>query len=309
MLFQWPSLHQIVYRVMRLRRLVAVAVMVPMLALIAMSLLSPAALPADLATMAVAGIAALVIGHVVLFPNVTLETLALSIAATLLVCAMPAIMAAAAWAPAAQQTGALVILIGFAFALAGFLVLLLENLMAWMFYAGPAIKRVMTARIDLPCSPQVAFQQFTLRPDTRRGRILTGPADDNGFFDVAVAHAAAEAMHPDHAAVVRVDAKVLESSPARHDVMLLTAEGAVTVTSQSFAATPEGCTVEVRDMPGDFTLGMYAIYWLTDQQADNLTEMSDPITGQTPRANGIAHQTSLMAVAGAVLSPRAPMAD
>ena len=167
----------------------------------------------------------------------------------------------------------------------------------------------MTERMALPCSAAVAFQQFTLRPNVRRGRILTGQVDDNGFFDVAVATAAAEVLTPDEAHCVRVDAKVLHSSGDRHDVMLLTRDGAVTVTSLCFAPSRDGCEVTVRDMPGDFTLGMYLLFWLTDQQADNLTEMADPITGQLPRANGIAHQVSLMSVAGALLSPRAPMVD
>jgi hypothetical protein len=67
--------------------------------------------------------------------------------------------------------------------------------------------------------------------------------------------------------------------------------------------------MEVIDMPGDFTVGMHALFWLTDQQADNLTEMTDIILGQETRANGLAHGASLLSVAGALLSPRQPVAN
>ena len=62
-------------------------------------------------------------------------------------------------------------------------------------------------------------------------------------------------------------------------------------------------------MPGDFTLGMHAMYWLTDQQADNMTECADTILSEPARANGLSHGVSLLSLAGAVLSPRAPVAD
>ena len=60
------------------------------------------------------------------------------------------------------------------------------------------------------------------------------------------------------------------------------------------------------EMPGDFTLGMHAMYWLTDQQADNMTECADTILSEPARANGLAHGVSLLSLASAVLSPRAP---
>ena len=305
MLFQLPTLNQAIYRVMRLRRLIAVAVAVPFVTLLALSWMDPSVLTAAEASVAILGLTAVIVAHTVLFPNVTLETLALSFALTTLVVLMPLISALSLWAPVAQQSGAFALLVMFAVAMTGLLVVLLHILLGSLTYGGPVLRRVLHMRQALPCSKDVAFQQLALRPATRRGRVLTGPVDDNGFFDVAVALAGPEGAE-DH---VRVDAKVLETSDDRHDVMLLTRSGAMTVTSLGFTETKDGCVVDVRDMPGDFTLGMYAMFWLTDQQADNLTEMTDGLFGRDPRANGLAHHGSLMAVAGAILSPRAPMVD
>lgn len=305
MLFQWPTIDQMLYRVMRLRRLIAVSVAIPFVALLSIALVDPTVLSAAQASLSVLGLAVVIVAHVVLFPNVTLETLALAVAATVLVVGMPLLQVLALWAPAEQQSGALVLLIGFAVALTGFLVVLLQIVFGALVYGGPTVRRVLQLRQALPCSVDAAFQQLALQPATRRGRVLTGPADENGFFDVAVATNGADGSDD----LVEVDAKVLQSSPERHDVMLISRTGAMTVTSMAFTEAEEGCVVDVRDMPGDFTWGMYALFWLTDQQADNLTEVVDRLRGLEARANGLAHHGSLVAVAGAILSPRAPMVD
>lgn len=303
MLFQWPTIEQISYRFMRLRRLIAVAVMVPMVVLLTLSWADPLALSAYHASLAALGICALVTAHAVFFPNVTLETLALSVAATLLVVAMPWIKAVSLWAPQPHETAALLILTGFAVAATGVLMALVQIVIGGLVFAGPVVRKTLTTTTVVPCSPNVAFQQFALRPQIRRGRVLTGPEDENGFFDVAVAAAQTDGESDE---VVRLDAKVMQSSAEQHDVMLLLRNGSVTVTSLSFRAVSDGCEIQVRDLPGDFTAGMHLVFWLTDQQADNLTETTDLVFGNTARANGLAHNGSLLAAAGAVLSPRAP---
>lgn len=305
MLFQWPTFDQIIYRVMRLRRLIAVAVSVSLVLVLSVSMLFPQILPAQQASIVMLGVAAMLVGHVVLFPNVTLETLALALVAPVLAVIVPVAQGLSHWAPEAQQSGAMLLLVLFAVVVAGLLVVIFQIFLGGLAYGGPVLRRVMHFRQELACSPEAAFQMLALRPQTRRGRVLTGPADENGFFDVAVATAGPDGL-PD---AVKADAKVLETSAARHDIMILSRTGAVTVTSLGFAPTEQGCVVDVRDMPGDFTLGMYCLFWLTDQQADTLTEMTDGLFGRAPRANGLAHQGSLVAAAGAVLSPRAPVVD
>lgn len=309
MQFAWPTAEQAMYRIQRLRRLIVLCVAIPVVGLMLASFVDPASLPADRATLAALAVAALVVGHVVLFPNVTLETLALSLAVTGLVVSVPWIKAVALWAPAAHQDAALVILITFAVAATGVAMALLQIALSAVAYAGPALRLRLKTRLTVPCSPAVARRQCALVPATRRGRVIAGEADEDGFFDVAVAAVQhADPQHPDRPMIVKADAKVLESTETQHDVMLVLQNGSVTVTSHQFAAAAGGCTVSVADMPGDFTAGMHAIFWLTDQQSDNLVEMTDIITGQEARANGLAHGVSLLSVAGALLSPRAPLA-
>ena len=144
----------------------------------------------------------------------------------------------------------------------------------------------------------------------RRGRILTGDVDENGFFSVAImSPQVADPEDPTRPLIVQVVAKLLEESDQHHQVMLVLDSGAVTVTSEKFVPTSKGCRVEITELPGDFTLGMHLLFWLTDQQVDNLIETADVITGEPIRVNGLAHGVSFLAVAGAVLSPRHPMAD
>ncbi|MGJ8622272.1 MAG: hypothetical protein ACSHW1_05795 [Yoonia sp.] len=307
MQFAWPTVEQVTYRVMRLRRLIAIAVTLPTLVLLAVTISDPTVLSAAHATYAALGIAGLVIAHAVLFPNVTLETVALSLSATTLVIAMPIIKAVSHWAPEPHQTALFILLMGFALAATGVVMAFFQIILGALVYSGPLLNKPLKTSMTVPCSPRVARQQFSLRPDTRRGRILTSVADDNGFFDVAFAAAGVPDDDGDVTEeLIKVDAKVMHECEERHDVMMVLRNGSVTVTSQKFVPHEEGCEVQVSDLPGDFTYGMHALFWLTDQQADNLTETHDMLTGQEARANSLSHNVSLLSVAGTVLSPRAP---
>ncbi len=310
MSFAWPTTEQVFYRMMRLRRLIAIAVAIPTMMVLAVAWMDPTVLSAFHATLACLGIASLVVGHVVIFPNVTLETFALSLSATLLIVVMPVIKNVSLWAPAEHATAAFIILMSLAVAAMGVVMALIQILLGALVYTGPVVRKTLKTKMVVPCSPNVAFQQFALRPDSRRGRVLTGPVDDNGFFDVAVAVVATTDDGTQNAMeVVKLDAKILKSTPEHHDVMMILRNGSVTVTSQQFAETDDGCEVQVCDLPGDFTAGMHVLFWLTDQQTDNLTETADAVVGQTGRTNGVAHNVSLLSVAGAILSPRAPVSN
>jgi hypothetical protein len=300
--FEWPTTEEMMYRIARLRRVVALALMVPVIVLFSAALIDPVSLPADRACFAAMAVAVLVVGHVALFPNVTLETISLSLSISFLVVSVPWIKAVAQWAPAEHASSAFVILIAFSVALTGVLMAVLQIALSVLVYAGPALRLRLKTTLFVPCAPAVAFRQCAMQPQTRRGRVLTGAVDDNGFFEVAVvATHHPDPDQPDQPLIVKVDAKVLESTPEHHDVMMVLQDGSVTVTSQQFTAVDGGCLIAVSDMPGDFTLGMHAMFWLTDQQADNLTEMTDVIIGQDARANGLAHAVSLLSVAGTLL--------
>lgn len=310
MQFEWPTAEQAIYRVMRLRRLIGLCAMVPFGVLLPVAFADPAFLSMPVATGAVMVIVAAVVAHAVFFPNASLETISLALAATGLVLALPLIGIVAHWAPEAHVTALAVVLAGLAAFAAALLMVILHVMLTALVYAGPCLRLRLKIAALVPCSPQVAFAQCALQPQTRRGRVLTGAADDDGFFDVAVMSTqAADPAQPDQPLIVKVDAKVLSSTPARHDVMLVLPNGSVTVTSVGFTAARGGCLVEVCDLPGDFTAGMHLLFWLTDQQADNLTEMTDVIAGTPARANGLSHATSFLDIAGALFSPREPVAD
>ncbi len=308
--FDWPTTDQMIYRITRLRRLVLLAVAIPVCVMLVGSLLDPAFLSPPRATLAAMAVAALVTGHVVLFPNASLETISLSVAVTVLAVSAPWVRIIAQMAPAEHVDAALIILVGLSVLATGVLMTAVHAIVGALTYAGPAVQRRITATVDLPCSVGVARGQFALQPDTRRGRVLTGAADDNGFFDVAVA--SPQVADPDDASkpfVVHVTAKVMQQTDQDHQVMLVLGNGSVTVTSERFEPTATGCRVEISEMPGDFTLGMHLLFWLADQQVDNLMETADVITGTDTRVNGLAHGVSFISIAGAVLSPRRPLPD
>lgn len=305
--FAWPTQDQVRYRLLRLRRVIVAAALIPFAAFAALYGFDPETFTAERAVLALFVVGALVIGHVVLFPNMAEETLSLSLAATGLTVAMPFLQTVAQWAPAEHATAALILLIAVAVVATGVLVGVIHLALNLAIHAGRPLGLRITTRATLPCSPHVARQQCALQPNTRRGRVLSGPADQNGFFEVAVlSYQMPHPAAPDRPLVVSVDAKVLQSDAAGHDVMIALRNGTVTVSAQRYRATPEGCELTVSDLPGDFTAGMHIFYWLTDQQADNLTELTDVITGTDVRANGLAHGVSLLSVAGAILLPKRP---
>lgn len=307
MQFDWPTPEQVIYRVTRLRRLVAVAVAVPVCIMLLGAIIDPTFLSVDRATIGAIAVAALIIGHVVLFPNVVLETISLSISVTLLIISAPWIKTVAWMAPAENAVAAYIMLVGMAVLSTGLVMAALKELLSLLMYAGPALHLRVTGALDIPCSTDVAHRQFALQPTTRRGRVLAGPADSDGMFDVAiVAPQVADPENPSEPFVARIAAKILQSDAYHHRVMLVLGDGSVAATSQSFTPTQFGCRVAIEELPGDFTLGMHLMFWLTDQQADNMTEVADAILSAPARANGLAHGVSFLSIATALLSPREP---
>jgi hypothetical protein len=308
MQFDWPTPEQMIYRVTRLRRLVAVAIAIPVSVMLLGAIIDPTFLSTDRATIGAIAVAVLIIGHVMLFPNVALETISLAVAVTLLAISVPWIKAVAWMAPAENAVAAYVMLVGLAVLTAGVVMAAVKAFLSALMYAGPAVRLRVTGALNIPCSTDVAHRQFALQPTTRRGRVLAGPADSDGLFDVAiVAPQVADPENPDQPFVARIAAKVLKSDNHNHQVMLVLGDGSIAATSQSFTATDDGCRVKVEEMPGDFTLGMHLMFWLTDQQADNMTEVADTIQSVAARANGLAHGVSFLSVANAVLSPHEPV--
>ncbi|PUB19065.1 hypothetical protein [Yoonia sediminilitoris] len=310
MYFDWPTPAQMIYRLHRLRRLVLFCAIPPVCLLLLGAYLDPGFMPADRATLAALAVVTLIAGHVILFPNVPLETVSLSLTVTLVAFVAPMIKTLSFMAPAEHASAALLFMVVLTVAAAGLLMFVLQLIIGLLLMVGPTVKLRMQSALLVDCSPAVAISQFTLKPGRRRGRVLTGPADSNGFFDVAIlAPQIADPDRPNQPLVMRVAAKMIDVRDKQQQTMLVLPNGAVTVTTESFEATADGCRVTIAELPGDFTLGMYLMFWLTDQQMDNLTETADTITGVPARANGLAHGVSCLSIAAAVLSPRQPIAD
>ena len=307
MQFDWPTPEQMIYRVTRLRRLVVLAVAIPVCVMLLTAMIDPVFLSPDRATMAAVAVALLIVGHVALFPNVALETLSLSFSVSLLVISVPWIKLLAGTVPVENASAAYVMLMALAILFTGLAMAAINALLSFLVYAGPAVRLHVGGTMEIACSPSVAHRQFALQPEVRRGRIICGPADSDGLFDVAiVAPQVQDPDAPDQPFVARVTAKVLHSDETSHQVMLVLGDGSVAATSQRFEPTDAGCRVTVSEMPGDFTAGMHLMFWLADQQADNLTEVADTILSEPARANGLSHGVSFLSVAAAVLSPRDP---
>jgi len=307
--FDWPTPEQMMYRIIRLRRLIVVAVGIPVCVILVMGLVDPLFVSPNRAMFGAIAVAFVIAAHVVLFPNVTLETLSLSLALALLVPALSWVSPLAGRFPVENMQAASVLLVVCALMCAGAAMVLIEVLLTGVIFAGPAVPWRLRVSMDIACSASVAHRQFALQPHMRRGRVLSGPADSDGLFDVAiVAPQVADPDQPDQPFVARITAKVLQSDATSHQVMLVLGDGSVATTSQCFTPTTGGCRVEIMEMPGDFTYGMHLMFWLADQQADDLTEVADVILSQPARANGLAHGVSFLSIAATVLSPRSPAA-
>ena len=310
MQFDWPTPEQMIYRLVRLRRLVVLSVVIPVVAILAASVIDPVFLSPMRATLAALAVAMLVAGHVVIFPNVPMETLSLALAVAVMAGIAPWLKSLSMLAPVEHANAALILLIALSVVAMGGVMLVFQFFLGALMLAGPVMRLRLSGAVEVPCSPNVARSQFALQPQTRRGRILTGPEDQNGFFDVAIlAPQMCDPEKPTQPMIIRVAAKIIEQSEVHQQTMLVLPNGAVTVTSEEFHKTPDGCRVAMTEMPGDFTLGMHAMFWLTDQQMDNMVETADQITGEPTRVNGLAHGISLLSVAGAILSPSQPVAD
>ncbi|MCG3266510.1 hypothetical protein [Yoonia sp. I 8.24] len=310
MSFSWPSLMQATYRIVRLRRLIAAAYVLVAAVLAFAALISPELMSATRAASIFMTMAVLILGHVALFPNVALETLSLSIVGAVFTVVLPVLPEIAGNASPAYYQAALTLEVVFVVLVALAMMTALQKLLEICVYAGPVAHLRITTHLDVPYSAAVAYQQFGLRPETRRGRVMAGPVDPKGFFDVAVvSEHMTDPDDPSSPLVVKLDAKILSSDPQNHETMLVLPNGAVTVTAHRFVPKSDGCRVSVTEMPGDFTYGMHAMFWLTDQQTDNLVEVAELMQNEPSRVNGLAHAVSLLSIAGVVLSPRQPVLD
>ncbi|MEM9969861.1 MAG: hypothetical protein AAF762_02000 [Pseudomonadota bacterium] len=304
MTFDWPTFPEVKSRVWRLKRLIAVAVLLPLVPMTLLSFFGVGLFnPSVLALFVTLIFLTLVFGsHAVLFPNSYQETLAISVLVTLF--------------------GILAPVIGGSF-FGWFLFLLFA---IWAFWGGQ--NRILAWQMATPEKP-VSFQStvktratleaarawFPLRPGSTRGQYRCGDADmagvfpvwfDSSFADVlgylgADMHDESEREVPDDLpptfyAMIEADEPEYQRTQILEGPDKQTAEIQAVVEHQ-FRKLRKGCKVTEREDVGAYPWGQSLTMWLNDFQADGLVYHKELLENVEPKAIRAAHKWSLMLLA------------
>ena len=320
MSFAWPRPREIAYRLIRLRRLIGVAAVLPVLVAGAAGLLGWAlgfGAPGSLLPVTVLSLGAMTL-HVVLFPQARAETLALSITLSVLVLAAP-------------LAGASVLGWALLLVLALVLVMLLQSRLLLWEMASPLRPMRVRARVRSMLDPAEALARFPLRPGRDEdGRLLCGPADADGVFPVRVVrpeNAVIEGLCADYAPPEGLEAELLaelealepdaaepeeladfwalllsdDESGVEAMILTLNAEGKLAEASRvsyRVLARRSGCVLEESDVNPEFPVGAALGMWLTDFATDGLVMTRDALEGRETLAIRATRETSLMMLLG-----------
>lgn len=323
--FEFPNWEQILYRVWRLRRLIAFANAIPFVIFAFLGLIGLNGL-----TDSVGGLlaltfvhVALITAHAVLFPNANEETLmvALLLAAFgLIMAVLPALIglfvciALAAWALTWGQS------------------MVLEYLGA----TEPHDPETM-ARVKVKAEMEAVRAFFPLRPNTIRGQFRCGPPDAKGAFpvwhDLVVADMAGESAPPEDAVLDKVMSKLesdgsdpgrpapvskrsdpMQNKPSfwaqieidepgfqRTRLFFREASGKEEESStveHRFKAQKTGVLVTETDSTLNYPKGLSVSMWLNDFQLDGLVHLREHLENTPPKSLRAAHRWSLLTLAG-----------
>ena len=298
------------YRLYRLRRLILVAALPPALAAGAVAAVKgPAALVLLVPAVGVP------LAHALRYPNAWTETLAVSLAMSVLL-------------PLAGTIGGAVGLPGLALRLAGLgalgvvLFLLASRAVPALLRRGRARRITAHARRRTALPLDAAREAVTLHPGREDGKVSCGQADADGTFPVTIRHRMpALAVGEEAGFDVLLYAQVLESTDTVHEVMSVEAgpvaptpgpggpdaQGGERADAQDDEPAPEVCfvrhvftpgargtLVEVAETGAEMTPFLAFGFWLQDGMADRLTDEIDRAEGRPPRANRFAGQDQLV---------------
>lgn len=308
------------YRLFRLRRLIAAAILLPALVVLLIAAAKGAA-AFWLLPLAVG----LPLAHALRYPTAWLETASVS----LVVAALLAL---------AGTIGPDVGLLGLALRIAGLGVLGFVLFMVavatvpMILGLGEAKPVTAHARRWTKLSPQEAKARITLYPGRRDEKVTCGPRDEEGMFEIVIHHRMADCTEGgDHAFDVHLYATVLETGPYHHEIMSIEAqpepediadrlealdpetrasieeaiaearaqaeaapERSVSVSRHQFTPARGGTLVEVAERGVAMTAGMRLGFWLQDYFADHLTDELDRAEGRPPRANRFEGQSQMI---------------
>jgi hypothetical protein len=330
--FTFPALPELLYRLFRLRRMIALAVLVPFLAFTIVGLISGGA--------SLGGTVFLLVflllflgGHLAVFPNAYEETLAISLYLTAFALLSPII-------------GGYVLGWVFLFALAvWFLFSVPGRILNWQTGTEPR-PMVLSSRIRVAADAGKVREWFPLRPGKSRGHFRCGEAGQDGIFPVwyeapsvdifaglnvpetpeyesiedfhdAIgldkddpAHAVNKMLHEEQvASAPDADAPTLwavieKTKPDYQKTRLMTKEAdgswkTESVVEHAFKALKRGGVVVTETDTNDaFPRGMAFTMWLNDFQADGLVYLRDLLLKTETHALRGTHRWSLMTLLG-----------
>lgn len=331
MTFSLPALPDVLFRLWRLRRLIAFAVMPPLVAFAMMGLIGWNGVSGSPVGLAIVGVSLLAIigSHAAVFPNAQEETLTIS-----LVLAVFALFLATMGGSVLGW----ILFLGFAF---------------WMMLTGPGRllalqagsvphKPSLTARIRVEGSLEAARRWFPLRPGVERGQYRCGTVGEDGAFpvwydmpmvdmfadldlpetpemeereafhrEVALdetdeeAFAMNKALQDEYLAVALDPdapsfwAQIEADEPEYQRTRLFTRDRSgvaseISVVEHRFRAARTGCVVTETDTPESFPIGQTFGMWLSDFQMDGLAYLRDLLQDRETLALKVTHRWSIM---------------
>lgn len=173
MSYRLPSAKAVLYRLWRLRRLIAVSSMIPILVMAVYSGWKIATGSAPVVAFAPFAIltVAMMAAHAVLFPQGRSETLALSLTLSVLVLASPL-------AGTSVLGWALLLLVALA------LIMLLQTRILFWEMSSPSRRVAFKASVHTQTDLSTARRTFSLQPDSQNARFTCGSVDKDGVFEV-----------------------------------------------------------------------------------------------------------------------------
>lgn len=308
--FEFPSLQHVLYRAWRLRRLIALGTILPLLLFAftgATGLGGPAGTATGLAVTLIM-LLGLVGGHAVLFPNAWEETLAFS--------CLLAIFAVFV----ALLGGSVLAWIAFLIAAPWFVMHAQARILTAFTNTSrqrPAIK----ARIRIEAPAEKVRETLPLRPNREIGQFRCGPAGKDGVFPVwydmpvtdifdsfmpageDTATSAAEGVSPSFFALIDTDKMDVQKTL----ILTLDSEGrwqTDAIVEHRFKTSGNATVVTETETPSSFPLGQIISLWLNDFQKDGLVYLRDLIEKRETFALRAAHRWSILTLTGKWVTAR-----
>lgn len=295
------------YRLHRMRRLLVLGSLLPVLGLLVGAQLSGTAWAlTGPAPLGVFGLMTVLLSLLVItFPNSALEANALSLGLALTLCLVPLIdtkeqlVTLFLFVPGLWVYAAVYVLL--AWLIASFALVPAIALLDKLPAGQSQVRAVVHDRLD----PQTAFAALTLRPNEKTSDRETGTPDKDGFFDVRVFY---DGPDPESFVLTRQSygyrVRIVESGPLRQVTATVLAYNGRTTTSVNeiqVSEMPGGCRCESREVQDHLTVLSRMNFWLTDFSADYLTAALDDAAGRPTRAISRLPQISVLArIAGAM---------